>query len=157
MRDKFWNFVFYKFIFVFGVLNVQEMPEMMCWCVWFSLLGTLLLTEQLCKDRFQLVCSLESTALPFLTPLSLQLSFSPNTIPYTHAKIIVLLVTVFLACSGLFMVAAIVGWQYGFGYFTFLYSEVFILFARTMHTIIRSATLPVFGCLGYNSDVVIVT
>ena len=55
MRDKFWNFVFYKFIFVFGVLNVQEMPEMMCWCVWFSLLGTLLLTEQLCKDRFQLV------------------------------------------------------------------------------------------------------
>ena len=56
---------------------------------------------------------------------------------YTHAKMLVLLVTVFLACSGLFMVAAIVGWQYGFGHFAFLYSEVFILFARTMHTIIR--------------------
>ena len=55
MRDKFWNFVFYKFIFVFGVLNVQEMNEMMGWCIWFSFLGTLLITEQLCKDRFQLV------------------------------------------------------------------------------------------------------
>ena len=119
MRDKFWNFVFYKFIFVLGVLNVQEMQEMMCWCVWFALLGTLLLTEQLCKDRFQL------------------LSSSPHTIASTHAKIIVLLVTVFLACSGLFMVATIVGWQYGFSHFTFLYSEVFVLFARTMHTIIR--------------------
>ena len=119
MRDKFWNFVFYKFIFVFGVLNVQEMQAMMCWCVWFALLGTLLLTEQLCKDRFQL------------------LSSSLHTIASTHAKIIVLLVTVFLACSGLFIVAAIVGWQYGFSHFTFLYSEVFVLFARTMHTIIR--------------------
>lgn len=55
MRDKFWNFVFYKFIFVFGVMNVQEIPEMLCWCVWFAVLGTLSLTEQLCKDRFQLV------------------------------------------------------------------------------------------------------
>ena len=55
MRDKFWNFVFYKFIFVFGVLNVQELPEMLCWCVWFSVLGTLLLSEQLSKDRFQFV------------------------------------------------------------------------------------------------------
>ena len=55
MRDKFWNFVFYKFIFVFGVMNVQEMQELLCWCVWFAVLGTLLLTEQLCKDRFQFV------------------------------------------------------------------------------------------------------
>lgn len=55
MRDKFWNFVFYKFIFVFGVMNVQEVPEMLCWCVWFAILGTLLLMEQLSKDRFQFV------------------------------------------------------------------------------------------------------
>lgn len=162
MRDKFWNFVFYKFIFVFGVLNVQEMPEMMGWCVWFAVLGTLLLTEQMCKDRFQLVRASSvhlplqsslcfvchywslSLSLPpspflhlsFLSP-SLQLSFSPNTVPSTHAKVIVLLVTVFLSCGGLFMVCAIIGWQYGFTHFTFLFSEVFILFARSLHTIIR--------------------
>lgn len=27
LKDKFWNFVFYKFIFVFGVVNVQFMHE----------------------------------------------------------------------------------------------------------------------------------
>ena len=64
MRDKFWNFVFYKFIFVFGVMNVQEMQEMLCWCVWFAVLGTLLLTEQLCKDRFQFVSSLSLSLSP---------------------------------------------------------------------------------------------
>ena len=147
MRDKFWNFLFYKFIFVFGVLNVQEMQGMMAWCVWFCLLGTLLITEQLCKDRFQLVRALSlyitlsikhtHTHIKHTHTHTLQLSFSPNTVAYTHAKLLVLLVMVFLACSGLFMVAAVVGWQYGFGHFAFLYSEVFILFARTMHTIIR--------------------
>ena len=37
------------------VMNVQEIPEMLCWCAWFAVLGTLLLSEQLCKDRFQFV------------------------------------------------------------------------------------------------------
>lgn len=60
MRDKFWNFVFYKFIFVFGVMNVQEIPEMLCWCAWFAVIGALLLTEQLCKDRFQFVSVFDS-------------------------------------------------------------------------------------------------
>ena len=68
-----------------------------------------------------------------------QLSFSPNTPASSHAKIIILLSTVILCCAGLFMVCAIVGWQYGFNHFTFLFSEVFILFARTLHTIIRYA------------------
>lgn len=27
MKDKFWNFIFYKFIFVFGVVNVQFLHE----------------------------------------------------------------------------------------------------------------------------------
>lgn len=27
MKDKFWNYVFYKFIFVFGVVNVQYLNE----------------------------------------------------------------------------------------------------------------------------------
>ena len=49
MRDKFWNFVFYKFIFVFGVLNVQEMPEMMCWCV---VVGLIFPTHNLGRPNF---------------------------------------------------------------------------------------------------------
>lgn len=55
LKDKFWNFVFYKFIFVFGVINVQYMDEVVMWCAWFSLLGSLHLLAQLCKDRFEYV------------------------------------------------------------------------------------------------------
>ncbi|XP_024939992.1 E3 ubiquitin-protein ligase AMFR isoform X2 [Cephus cinctus] len=53
LKDKFWNFVFYKFIFVFGVLNVQYMDEVILWCAWFTALGFLSLLSQLCKDRFE--------------------------------------------------------------------------------------------------------
>lgn len=31
LKDKFWNFVFYKFIFVFGVVNVQFLHEVSFW------------------------------------------------------------------------------------------------------------------------------
>jgi autocrine motility factor receptor len=55
MKDKFWNFVFYKFIMVFGVLNVQEIEEVVCWCAWFSVLCLLHLLAQLSKDRFEYV------------------------------------------------------------------------------------------------------
>ena len=38
LKDKFWNFIFYKFIFIFGVLNVQTVEEVVMWCLWFSAL-----------------------------------------------------------------------------------------------------------------------
>uniref|UniRef100_A0A8C5FV02 Autocrine motility factor receptor n=1 Tax=Gadus morhua TaxID=8049 RepID=A0A8C5FV02_GADMO len=53
LKDKFWNFVFYKFIFIFGVLNVQTVEEVVMWCLWFSALVFLHLMVQLCKDRFE--------------------------------------------------------------------------------------------------------
>lgn len=82
MKDKFWNFVFYKFIFVFGVVNVQYLNEVgwsliyipcrlfkervflfmilffqvILWVSWFTILGFLHLLSQLCKDRFEYVC-----------------------------------------------------------------------------------------------------
>lgn len=55
MKDKFWNFVFYKFIFVFGVVNVQYLNEVILWVSWFSVLGFLHLLSQLSKDRFEYV------------------------------------------------------------------------------------------------------
>ena len=57
IKDKFWNFVFYKFIFIFGVMNVQEMEEIVLWCTWFSVLGFLHILAQMCKDRFEYVIS----------------------------------------------------------------------------------------------------
>jgi E3 ubiquitin-protein ligase AMFR len=55
VKDKLWNFVFYKFIFVFGVVNVQYMDEVLLWCAWFTIIGFLHLLAQLCKDRFDYV------------------------------------------------------------------------------------------------------
>lgn len=55
LKDKLWNFVFYKFIFVFGVINVQYMDEVLLWCTWFTAVGFLHLLGQLCKDRFEYV------------------------------------------------------------------------------------------------------
>lgn len=55
IQDRFWNFIFYKFIFIFGVLNVQQVTEIMWWTAWFTLLGFFHLFTQLCKDRFEYV------------------------------------------------------------------------------------------------------
>ncbi|XP_067348957.1 E3 ubiquitin-protein ligase AMFR-like isoform X4 [Channa argus] len=53
LKDKFWNFIFYKFIFVFGVLNVQTVEEVVMWWLWFAIPVFLHLLVQLCKDRFE--------------------------------------------------------------------------------------------------------
>lgn len=37
LKDKFWNFVFYKFIFVFGIVNIQYMQEVCCFRMHFIL------------------------------------------------------------------------------------------------------------------------
>lgn len=55
MKDKFWNFIFYKFIFVFGIVNVQYLHEIVLWVGWFTAIGFLHLMAQLCKDRFEYV------------------------------------------------------------------------------------------------------
>lgn len=55
LRDKFWNFVFYKFIFLFGVMDVQDLGDILGWCMWFAALGFFLLISELAKDRFEYV------------------------------------------------------------------------------------------------------
>lgn len=55
VKDKFWNFVFYKFIFIFGIINVQSMEGVILWGSWFSVIGFLHIHAQLCKDRFEYV------------------------------------------------------------------------------------------------------
>lgn len=64
LKDKFWNFVFYKFIFIFGVLNVQYMDEVVLWWAWFTALGFLSLLSQLCKDRFEYVSIIIKIKMP---------------------------------------------------------------------------------------------
>lgn len=55
MKDKFWNFVFYKFIFIFGIIDVQSVEGAILWGLWFSAIGFLHIHAQLCQDRFEYV------------------------------------------------------------------------------------------------------
>lgn len=121
LRDKFWNFVFYKFIFIFGIINVQYIDEVLLWCSWFSLLGFLHLLSQLSKDRFE------------------YLSFSPRTPFWSHVKLMALLAVIFAASGFMFVVSIFVGFFGGLNTFFFMFYEVFLLAIRTLHVIIRYA------------------
>jgi autocrine motility factor receptor len=55
IKDQFWNYIFLKFIFIFGVLNLEDLNEVIMWCVWFSIIGFLSIHCQICKDRFEYV------------------------------------------------------------------------------------------------------
>uniref|UniRef100_A0A182WJ39 E3 ubiquitin-protein ligase AMFR n=1 Tax=Anopheles minimus TaxID=112268 RepID=A0A182WJ39_9DIPT len=123
MKDKFWNFIFYKFIFVFGVVNVQYLYEVILWVSWFSALGFLHLLSQLSKDRFE------------------YLSFSPTTPGWSHFRLISLLVAI-LTLSGLMVVISIGVAVFfgGFNTFAFMAAEgvpCILLGIRTLHVLIR--------------------
>lgn len=121
IKDKFWNFVFYKFIFIFGVMNVQFMDEVVLWCSWFSVLGFLHLLAQLCKDRFE------------------YLSFSPTTPKWTHVRLLVLLSSILSMSLSLFVLCIIVGFHAGVNTFAFMAAECVLLNLRTLYVIARYA------------------
>ncbi|XP_066493805.1 E3 ubiquitin-protein ligase AMFR [Tiliqua scincoides] len=119
LKDKFWNFIFYKFIFIFGVLNVQTVEEVVMWCLWFSGLVFLHLMVQLCKDRFE------------------YLSFSPTTPMNSHIRVLTLLVAMLLSCCGLAVVCGIIGYTHGMHTLSFMAAESLLVTVRTVHVILR--------------------
>ncbi|KAK3785162.1 hypothetical protein RRG08_021961 [Elysia crispata] len=119
LKDKFWNFVFYKFIFIFGVMNVQSMDEVVLWIAWFSGLGFLHLLTQLSKDRFE------------------YLSFSPATPRSAHVKLLMLLLTILTLCVVILTGCVWVGINISFTIFAFLAAESLLLLLRCLYVIVR--------------------
>ncbi|XP_010015051.1 PREDICTED: LOW QUALITY PROTEIN: E3 ubiquitin-protein ligase AMFR [Nestor notabilis] len=119
LKDKFWNFIFYKFIFIFGVLNVQTVEEVVMWCLWFSVLVFLHLMVQLCKDRFE------------------YLSFSPTTPMSSHIRVLTLLVAMLLSCCGLALICSVIGYTHGMHTLAFMAAESLLVTVRTTHVILR--------------------
>ncbi|KAJ0047295.1 hypothetical protein NL108_004570 [Boleophthalmus pectinirostris] len=119
LKDKFWNFIFYKFIFIFGVLNVQTVEEVVMWCLWFSALVFLHLMVQLCKDRFE------------------YLSFSPSTPMNSHIRVLCLLVSLLLDCCGLAIGCGLLGASHGLHTLSFMAAECLLVTVRTGHVIMR--------------------
>uniref|UniRef100_A0A7N4V6B2 E3 ubiquitin-protein ligase AMFR n=1 Tax=Sarcophilus harrisii TaxID=9305 RepID=A0A7N4V6B2_SARHA len=119
LKDKFWNFIFYKFIFIFGVLNVQTVEEVVMWCLWFAGLVFLHLMVQLCKDRFE------------------YLSFSPTTPMSSHVRVLTLLIAMLLSCCGLAVVCCVTGYTHGMHTLAFMAAESLLVTVRTAHVILR--------------------
>ncbi|CAG0888610.1 unnamed protein product [Darwinula stevensoni] len=117
LKEKFWNFVFYKFIFMFGVINVQHMDEVVLWCSWFSVLGFLLLLAQLSKDR------LEYLSFFFTTPRRM------------HLRLLCLLFITLAASLCLLGVCIFVRNHGGVHAFAFMAAESLLLLVRTCHVI----------------------
>ncbi|GAB6030480.1 hypothetical protein CHUAL_007344 [Chamberlinius hualienensis] len=119
IKDKFWNFIFYKFIFIFGIINVQYMDEVILWCSWFSVIGFLHVLSQLCKDRFE------------------YLSFSPTTPKWTHVRLLSLLAVILGISLVLFAICIAVGFQTGMDIFAFMVAECVLVTIRTLYVIAR--------------------
>ncbi|XP_041984413.1 E3 ubiquitin-protein ligase AMFR-like isoform X2 [Aricia agestis] len=119
VRDKFWNYVFYKFIFVFGVLNVQYMDEVLLWAAWFTLVGFLHLLGHLCKDRFD------------------YLSSSPAEAGWAHARLLGLLMAILVGATGLFAAALAWGLPAGPDTFAFMAAECALVGVSALHVIAR--------------------
>ncbi|CAK9803202.1 E3 ubiquitin-protein ligase AMFR [Anthophora quadrimaculata] len=120
LKDKFWNFVFYKFIFVFGVLNVQYMDEVVLWWAWFTALGFLSLLSQLCKDRFE------------------YLSFSPTTPGWSHLRLLGLLAAILALSSFMLLLCTAAAFFFvSFNTFVFTAAECILLGVRTIHVMVR--------------------
>ncbi|XP_063386142.1 E3 ubiquitin-protein ligase AMFR-like [Cydia fagiglandana] len=119
VRDKFWNYVFYKFIFVFGVLNVQFVDEVLMWSSWFTAVGFLHLLGQLCKDRFE------------------YLSSSPNSARWAHVRLAALLTAVAVAALGLLAAAAIWALPVAKDTFAFMAAECILVLIGAVHVMSR--------------------
>ncbi|XP_023695483.1 E3 ubiquitin-protein ligase AMFR-like [Paramormyrops kingsleyae] len=119
LKDKFWNFIFYKFIFIFGVLNVQNLEEVISWCLWFAVLVFLHLMVQLCKDRFE------------------YLSFSPTTPMSNHGRVLSLLVAMLVSCCGMAVLCGLREHPHGLHSVAFMAAECLLVTICTGHVIIR--------------------
>ncbi|XP_052002531.1 E3 ubiquitin-protein ligase AMFR isoform X5 [Xyrauchen texanus] len=95
LKDKFWHFIFYKFIFVFGVLNVRTEGELVMWCLWFIPLLFLQLLAQLCKDRFE------------------YLSFTPTATLSNHKHVLLVLMCLLVSYGGLTVSCGHLGYSNG--------------------------------------------
>jgi len=128
-KDKFWNFVFYKFIFVFGVINVQKADQVALWAAWFSILSFLVVMTKISKLRFD------------------HLSFSPNTPLYLHFKVLFLLGVVILV--SLIISILIIHFRFHLNMgttpeknlqtLTFLLAEIGVIMIKAIHIVLRYA------------------
>ncbi|PAA78955.1 hypothetical protein BOX15_Mlig028206g1, partial [Macrostomum lignano] len=121
IRDKFWNFVFYKFIFIFGILNVQSLYQVLLWSGWYSILGFLHLLTHLTKDRLDYLMN----AAVSKPPLKIRI------------KMLTLLACVLSVCACLSGLSVYIGLHTSAHFMLFMLAELAMLAASTGHVCVR--------------------
>lgn len=121
IRDKFWNFVFYKLVFIYGILNVQTVQEILLWIAWSSVLGFLHLLSGLTKDRCEFIIQ------------------APDTSSVLHLKMACLLVSVLGLGNLLSGISLYIGIKISLHIMLFMFAEVLQLLISTAHVVTRYA------------------
>ena len=49
------NYIFHKFVFLFGVLNIEEFEELLTWITWLALVGFFAIWVSMTKMRSEYV------------------------------------------------------------------------------------------------------
>jgi autocrine motility factor receptor len=120
IKDKFWNYAFYKFCFLFGVLGLENLNELVLWISWFSVLSFALLFCQLAKDRYEL------------------LSVSASIRRQPLVKILCLLVSLLILCCALLSICFLIGLKYGgLSIFFFMLAETILLTLDTCYLLFK--------------------
>ena len=55
LRERLWTFIFYKIVFLFGVVSVEYADEAVGWCAWLTVVGLLFLLWTVVQDRLKYV------------------------------------------------------------------------------------------------------
>ncbi|KAL5250357.1 hypothetical protein ACHWQZ_G016183 [Mnemiopsis leidyi] len=116
IRDKINHFGLYKFVFLFGVLNLGEVGLMTKWGVWCGVLAGISLLDTLTQDRAQ------------------YLSLSPSTRLQHHLPGVILSTLLHLSTVLLFIGVLYTrgeDWHITF----FLLADVFLFYLKTLHSI----------------------
>lgn len=116
IRENFSSYIFYKIVFIYGIINVSTLVEFTLWVAWFSVLGFLRLLTGLIKDRFQFIIhSLDSSPLQF--------------------RMLLLCCSLLLCGNFLFIISIIVGTKHSLHIMFFMIAEVFQLLVMTIYII----------------------
>ncbi|CAH8476543.1 unnamed protein product [Schistosoma turkestanicum] len=116
IRENFSSFIFYKVVFIYGILHVEALHELLLWATWFTILGFLRLLTGLIRDRSQ---------------YTLRSDFS---LTY-QARIFLLCCLLLLFSNVLMIISIIVGAKHSLNTMFFMLAEVFQLLIVTVHVI----------------------
>ncbi|CAL8074275.1 unnamed protein product [Calicophoron daubneyi] len=120
VRENFLNFLFYKIVFVYGILNVEALHEILLWITWFTILGFLILLTGLIKDRVE---------------FEIQFLEQSSDKPVLQTRMLSLLFFVLFICNVLMAASVAIGTKYSMHLMFFMLAEVFQLTVRTIHVI----------------------